>query len=153
MTAQGFNFTDGVRKVLADAREEAFRLGHEYCAPEHMLLGMTLGKNDGSEIITRCGESTLALRDRIEAVIQRGKGTPTSDLPYTSRAKKSLEFAMTEARDLGASTVTSGMLLLGLLHEGKNIAAQLLDDSGVTLERSRTIYQAMTTEGSVEVER
>src|SRR5438128_5503157 len=59
------------------------------------------------------------------------------DLPYTSRAKKVLEFAMSEARELNHDYVGSEHLLLGLLREEKGIAAQVLHEAGVTLERAR----------------
>src|SRR4030095_5663708 len=59
------------------------------------------------------------------------------DLPYTSRAKKVLELAMTEARELNHSYVGTEHLLLGLLREEKGIAAQVLTDAGVNLEQSR----------------
>jgi ATP-dependent Clp protease ATP-binding subunit ClpC len=62
---------------------------------------------------------------------------PGPDLPYTSRAKKVLELAMTEARELNHSYVGTEHLLLGLLREEKGIAAQVLTDAGVSLEASR----------------
>ena len=58
-------------------------------------------------------------------------------MPYTSRAKKVLELAMTEARELNHSYVGTEHLLLGLLREEKGIAAQVLTDAGVNLEQSR----------------
>src|SRR5690606_2107601 len=59
------------------------------------------------------------------------------ELPYTSRAKKVLEFAMAEARELNHSYVGTEHLLLGLLREEKGIAADVLNQLGVTLEEAR----------------
>jgi DNA-binding transcriptional regulator YhcF (GntR family) len=59
------------------------------------------------------------------------------ELPYTSRAKKVLEFAIAEARDPKPGPVSGEHMLLGLLREEKGIAAQVLTSLGVTLERTR----------------
>ena len=45
--------------------------------------------------------------------------TPGPDLPYTSRAKKVLELAMAEARELKHAYVGTEHLLLGLIREEK----------------------------------
>jgi ATP-dependent Clp protease ATP-binding subunit ClpC len=72
--------------------------------------------------------------------VKKGKAAAATgpDLPYTSRAKKVLELAMAEARDLNHSYVGTEHLLLGLLREEKGIAAQVLTDAGVNLEAART---------------
>src|SRR5215210_6266193 len=110
----GYNFTDRVRKVLQMAREEAARLHHEYVGTED-------------------------IQQKIEETVKKGKAAAAAgpDLPYTSRAKKVLELAMTEARELNHSYVGTEHLLLGLLREEKGIAAQVLTDAGVNLEQSR----------------
>ena len=136
----GFNFTEGVRKVLAMAREEAVRLHHEYVGTEHMLLAM-LGHDEGMgmSVLSALDADTDALREQIETTVKVGKATSLTgpDLPYTNRAKIVLEMAMKEARELGHSYVGSEHLLLGLLREEKGIAAQVLTSSGVTLARAR----------------
>ena len=75
------------------------------------------------------------MQEKIEETVRSGKATiALGELPYTSRAKKVLEFAMAEARELNHSYVGTEHLLLGLLREEKGIAAQVLTDAGVTLE-------------------
>ena len=71
--------------------------------------------------------------------MKKGKAAQAAgpDLPYTSRAKKVLELAMSEARELNHSYVGTEHLLLGLLREEKGIAAQVLTDAGVNLEPAR----------------
>src|SRR5206468_11817599 len=59
------------------------------------------------------------------------------NLPYTSRAKKVLEFAMSEARELNHAYVGTEHLLLGVLREEKGIGAQVLTAAGVTLQQAR----------------
>ena len=79
------------------------------------------------------------IQQKIEETVKKGKAAAATgpDLPYTSRAKKVLELAMTEARELNHSYVGTEHLLLGLLREEKGIAAQVLTDAGVNLEQSR----------------
>jgi ATP-dependent Clp protease ATP-binding subunit ClpC len=136
----GYNFTEGVRKVLAMAREEAVRLHHEYVGTEHMLLAMLRhDEGMGMSVLTALDADTDALRAQIETTVKTGKATSHTgpDLPYTNRAKVVLEMSMKEARDLGHSYVGSEHLLLGLLREEKGIAAQVLTGAGVTLEGAR----------------
>jgi ATP-dependent Clp protease ATP-binding subunit ClpC len=136
----GYNFTDRVRKVLQMAREEAARLHHEYVGTEHILLGLIReGEGVAAAVLTNLNVDLEEIQQKIEETVKKGKAAsaPGPDLPYTSRAKKVLELAMTEARELNHSYVGTEHLLLGLLREEKGIAAQVLSDAGVTLEQSR----------------
>ena len=136
----GYNFTDRVRKVLQMAREEAARLHHEYVGTEHILLGLIReGEGVAAAVLTNLNVDLEEVQQKIEETVKKGKASsaPGPDLPYTSRAKKVLELAMTEARELNHSYVGTEHLLLGLLREEKGIAAQVLTDAGVTLEQSR----------------
>ena len=139
MTMSGYNFTERVRKVLAYAREEAAQLQHEYVGTEHILLGLVReGEGVASTTLENLGIDQSALRNTIETTVKRGTAGRTGpDLPYTSRAKKVLEFAMKEARELNHTYVGTEHLLLGLIVEGKGIAAQVLVEAGATLEVAR----------------
>lgn len=136
----GYNFTERVREVLQSAREEAATLRHEYVGTEHILLGILRKSNTTSAtILLSLGVSSATLREGVLALTKPGfapKG-PGPDLPYTSRAKKALEGAMVEARELGHTYVGTEHLLLGLFREGKGIAGQALAGSGVTAESVR----------------
>ena len=134
-----YNFTDRVRKVLAMAREEAIRLQHDYVGTEHILLGL-IREGDGvaSAVLITLNVDLEQIHERVEESVRKGKATiALGELPYTSRAKKVLEFAMSEARDFNHSYVGTEHLLLGLLREEKGIAAQVLNSLGVTLEEAR----------------
>jgi ATP-dependent Clp protease ATP-binding subunit ClpC len=136
----GYNFTDRVRKVLQMAREEAARLHHEYVGTEHILLGLIReGEGVAAAVLTNLNVDLEEIQQKIEETVKTGKAAAAAgpDLPYTSRAKKVLELAMTEARELNHSYVGTEHLLLGLLREEKGIAAQVLTDAGVNLEQSR----------------
>jgi len=136
----GYNFTDRVRKVLQMAREEAARLHHEYVGTEHILLGLIReGEGVAAAVLQNLNVDLDEIAQRIEETVKKGKAAAATgpDLPYTSRAKKVLELAMAEARELNHSYVGTEHLLLGLLREEKGIAAQVLTDAGVSLEASR----------------
>jgi len=136
----GYNFTERVRKVLAMAREEASRLHHEYVGTEHILLGLIReGEGVAAAVLNNLSVDLEEIQQKIEDTVKKGKAAQASgvDLPYTSRAKKVLELAMGEARELNHSYVGTEHLLLGLLREEKGIAAQVLTDAGVHLEAAR----------------
>jgi ATP-dependent Clp protease ATP-binding subunit ClpC len=135
-----YNFTDRVRKVLAMAREEAIRLQHDYVGTEHILLGLIReGEGVAAAVLTNLSVDLDAVHEGVEESVRKGKATiALGELPYTSRAKKVLEYAMAEAREMNHSYVGTEHLLLGLLREEKGIAAQVLHSLGVTLEEARS---------------
>jgi ATP-dependent Clp protease ATP-binding subunit ClpC len=134
-----YNFTDRVRKVLAMAREEAIRLQHDYVGTEHILLGLIReGEGVAAAVLMNLNVDLEQIHERIEESVKKGKATiALGELPYTSRAKKVLEYAMAEARELNHSYVGTEHLLLGLLREEKGIAAQVLNSLGLTLDEAR----------------
>jgi DNA-binding transcriptional regulator YhcF (GntR family) len=141
-----YAFTDGCRFALAAARDEAARLGHDFVGTEHLLVGLMRYAEP------QRGGAAFALGLRVEdvrrelgdAVVSRvGVFVPRKgELPYTSRAKKVLEYAMDEARLLEHAYVGTDHLLLGLLREEHGIAAIALRQLGVTLESARQQVRA-----------
>ena len=139
---KGYNFTERVRKVLAQSREQAFQLRHEYVGTEHLLLGLISDQEGVAIAVLRHFEIDFdAIRRRIEAAVKTGEPSdrfPETDLPYTSRAKKVLEFSMAEARELNHSYVGTEHLLLGILREEKGIGAMVLCEAGLSLDTARS---------------
>lgn len=121
------------------AREEAIRLQHDCVGTEHILLGLIReGAGVAAVVLTNLSVDLDQVQEGIEESVRRGKATiALGELPYTSRAKKVLEFAMAEARELNHSYVGTEHLLLGLLREEKGIAAEVLNRLGVTLKEVR----------------
>src|SRR5437667_12223681 len=135
----GYNFTDRVRKVLQMAREEAARLHHEYVGTEHILLGLIReGEGVAAAVLTNLNVDLEEIQQKIEETVKKGKAAAAAgpELPYTSRAKKVLELAMSEARDLNHSYVGPEHLLPGLLCTDTVIAAQVLTDTSANPEPS-----------------
>ncbi|MFW6010474.1 MAG: ATP-dependent Clp protease ATP-binding subunit, partial [Gemmatimonadota bacterium] len=135
-----YNFTDRVRKVLAMAREEAIRLQHDYVGTEHILLGLIReGEGVAATVLTNLAADLEELHELVEDRVRKGKSAATvGELPYTSRAKKVLEYAMAEARELNHSYVGTEHLLLGLMREEKGLAAKVLGELGIGLEEARS---------------
>jgi ATP-dependent Clp protease ATP-binding subunit ClpC len=136
----GYNFTERVRRVLLASRLEAQRLHHEYVGTEHLLLGL-VRETDGvaAATLSALGADPERVREQVELTVKLGDPqVPRGpDLPYTTRAKRVLELAMAEARELRHSYVGSEHLLLGILREERGIGAQVLHACGVTWEAAR----------------
>ena len=133
----GHNLTERFRKILVLAREDAIARRHEYIGAEHLLLGLIAeGEGVGVAALQRVGVDVGAVKARVEAVLPQGNASSTvgPGLPYTSRAKQVIEFAMVEALECNHSYVSSEHLLLGLLREQHGIAAQVLTASGALIE-------------------
>ena len=139
-------FSDRLRGVLSEAREEAARLQHEHVGTEHLLLALLQdASRDGDGTTPAAGVALDVLgvdRSKLRAVLEqtvlRGRPTVVEDqLSYTSRARAVLELAMAEARMARAGTVDTQHLLLGLVREERGIAAQVLLDFGVTVDKAR----------------
>ena len=135
-----YNFTERVRKVLSMARQEAIRLQHDYVGTEHILLGLIReGEGVAAHVLGNLNVDLDQIHERVDESVRRGKATiALGELPYTNPAKKVLEFAMAEARELNHSYVGTEHLLLGLLRESKGIAAQVLNSLGITIEEARS---------------
>lgn len=141
-------FTPECRDVLAMARDESARLDHSFVNTEHLLLAAT--KRSASTVrglLARLGHDVDELRARVEQEAtreqdsERRKTAGEYDRPYTARAKKVLEHALSEARDLDARMVGPEHLLLGMVLERSGIAGEQLRERGVTAQRLRVILQ------------
>jgi ATP-dependent Clp protease ATP-binding subunit ClpC len=134
----GYNFTEGIRRVLLTARQEAARLHHEYVGTEHMLLAICR-ETEGvaHKLMSALHLDAKKIATEIEGDVKRGRASasqPADDLTFTSRAKKALELALAGARELGDESVGVEHLLLGLMREQKGIAAAVLEEFGANDE-------------------
>ncbi|MCM3570037.1 ATP-dependent protease ATP-binding subunit ClpC [Neobacillus mesonae] len=130
-------FTERAQKVLALAQEEAIRLGHNNIGTEHILLGLIReGEGIAAKALYGLGLGSDKIQKEVENLI--GKGQESSQIiHYTPRAKKVIELSMDEARKLGHSYVGTEHILLGLIREGEGVAARVLNNLGVSLNKAR----------------
>ncbi|WP_078414985.1 ATP-dependent protease ATP-binding subunit ClpC [Priestia abyssalis] len=130
-------FTERAQKVLALAQEEALRLGHNNIGTEHILLGIVReGEGIAAKALLALGLGAEKIQKEVESLIGRGQEI-TQTIHYTPRAKKVIELSMDEARKLGHSYVGTEHILLGLIREGEGVAARVLNNVGVSLNKAR----------------
>jgi len=132
-------FTDRARKVMALANQEAQRFNHEYIGTEHILLGLVKeGSGVGANVLKNLDVDLRRVRMEVEKLVKSGPDMVTmGKLPQTPRAKKVIEYAIEEARNLNHNYVGTEHLLLGLLREQDGVAAQVLINLGLRLEDVR----------------
>ncbi len=132
-------FTDRARKVMALADQEAQRFNHEYIGTEHILLGLVKeGSGVGANVLKNLDVDLRKVRLEVEKLVKSGPDMVTmGKLPQTPRAKKVIEYAIEEARNLNHNYVGTEHLLLGLLREHDGVAAQVLMNLGLKLEEVR----------------
>ncbi len=132
-------FTDRARKVMALANQEAQRFNHEYIGTEHILLGLVKeGTGVGANVLKNLDVDLRKVRLEVEKLVKSGPDMVTmGKLPQTPRAKKVIEYAIEEARNLNHNYVGTEHLLLGLLREHEGVAAQVLMNLGLKLEEVR----------------
>ena len=131
--------TDRARKVMALANQEAQRFNHEYIGTEHILLGLVKeGSGVGANVLKNLSIDLRKVRLEVEKLVKSGPEMVTmGKLPQTPRAKKVIEYAIEEARNLNHNYVGTEHLLLGLLREQDGVAAQVLLNLGLKLEEVR----------------
>ena len=128
-------FTDRARKVMQLANEEARRFNHEYIGTEHILLGLVKeGSGVAANVLKNLDIDPRKVRREVEKIVVGGPDDVTlSRLPQTPRAKKVIEYAIEEARNLNHNYVGTEHLLLGLIREEEGVAAQVLMNLGLSL--------------------
>ena len=133
------NFTPRAQQVLALARKEADRFNHNYVGTEHLLLGIIkLGHGVAVAVLTKMGLDLETVRMEVEKQVGTGPETKmVGNIPYTPRVKKVLALANKEAKALNHSYVGTEHILLGLLREGDGVAARVLKNLDIDLERAR----------------
>ena len=131
-------FTERARRVIFFAQEEAGRLGENFVTTEHLLLGL-VRENDSvaARILERMGVGLNRIRAEVERQVTRGDGRLGQDMQLTPRAKRVIDLAYDEARQLNNNYIGTEHLLLGLIREGEGLAARILAKLGVDIERTR----------------
>src|SRR5690625_2924130 len=130
-------FTERAQKVLALSQEEAIRLGHNNIGTEHILLGL-IREGDGiaAKALKELGLEEKKIEEEVEELIGKGN-QPMQSIHYTPRAKKVVELSQDEARKLSHSYVGTEHILLGLIREGEGVAARVLHNLDVSLNKAR----------------
>ena len=132
-------FTNRARQVVILARNEADRFNHNYVGTEHLLLGLIkLGQGVAVNVLKKMGIDFEIVRDEVSKAVTPGPETKTvGEIPLTPGAKKVIEYAWEDAQKLGHNYVGTEHLLLGLLREEEGVAARILANLGVDVNKVR----------------
>ncbi|HJX12859.1 MAG TPA: ATP-dependent Clp protease ATP-binding subunit [Dehalococcoidales bacterium] len=149
MASRFEKFSERARRVLTIAQEEARNLNHSYIGTEHILLGLVREEEGvAARVLTNLGIGLGKVRSAVEFIIGRGEKPGSGETGLTPRAKKVIELAIDEARQMGHNYIGTEHLLLGLLREGEGVASSVLDSFGITLERARAETAHILTQGA-----
>jgi ATP-dependent Clp protease ATP-binding subunit ClpC len=130
-------FTERAQKVLALAQEEATRLHHPGVGTEHILLGLVReGDGIAAKALVTLGISAEKVQTEVEKIIGPGQ-SQNNAMTYTPRAKKVIELSIDEARKLNHTYVGTEHILLGLIREGEGVAARVLANLNISLNKAR----------------
>jgi ATP-dependent Clp protease ATP-binding subunit ClpA len=130
-------FTDRARRAVVLAQEEARRLQHNYIGTEHILLGLLEGDGIAAQALKRFGVTLEGTRDQVVARVGTGTSTVKGHIPFTPRAKKTMELALREALQLHHNYIGTEHILLGVIREGDGVGAQILKEHSADLEPVR----------------
>ncbi len=148
MSSRFEKFSERARRVLTIAQEEARQMNHSYIGTEHILLGLAREEEGvAAKVLTNLGVSLNKIRSAVEFISGRGERPSTGETGLTPRAKRVIELAIDEARQLGHNYIGTEHLLLGLLREGEGVASGVLDSLGITLERARAETAQVLSQG------
>ena len=133
------NFSSKVRDVIQFSREEALRLGHDYIGTEHLILGIVrLGDGVAVRILKNLDCDLFKLKKTIEDTVRGTGGSVTvGNIPLTKQAEKVLRITYLEAKLYKSDTIGTEHLLLSLLRDDENIAAQILQQFSVSYDAVR----------------
>jgi ATP-dependent Clp protease ATP-binding subunit ClpC len=138
-------FTQKARHVVVLAQEEARLLSHNYIGTEHILLGL-LGEPESvaGTVLATFGMTRDGVREEVEKIVGRGAKTPSGHIPFTPRAKKTLELSLREALALKHNYIGTEHILLGLLREGDGVAVQIMREHVDLLELRVAVLDAVS---------
>lgn len=137
-------FTERARKVVFYAQEEAQKFGEGYVSTEHLLLGLVREPDSvAARVLDRMGVSLSRVRAEVEKQLPRGDARQSQEMALTPRAKRVIDLAYDEARNLNNNYIGTEHLLLGLIREGDGLAGRVLNKLGVPLDRARSEVMAL----------
>jgi ATP-dependent Clp protease ATP-binding subunit ClpC len=148
-------FTDRARRVVVLAQEEARLLDHEHIGTEHLLLGL-LSERDGvaAQALAQMDITLDAARAQVEQKVGRGTAATSGYIPFTPRAKKTLELSLREALELAHNSIGTEHILLGMVQVdtklGPGVGVEVLRVLGAEPDAIRRHVMALISESGPE---
>ncbi len=149
MASRFDKFSERARHVLTLAQEEAQLRNHTFIGTEHILLGL-LREEDGvaAKVVEGLGMNLTKLYSAVEDAIKRIEVPPIGETGLTPQAKRIIELAIDEARQLTHNYIGTEHILLGILRQGEGIAVGVLGSFDITLERARAEVVRILNQGA-----
>ena len=150
MASRFEKFSERARRVLSLAQEEAIRFNHGYIGTEHILLGLVREMEGvAARVLANLSVDLNKVRSAVEFIIGRGERPVSGEnIGLTPRAKKVIELAVDEARQMSHQYIGTEHLLIGLMREGEGVAAGVLESLGVSLDKIRSESQRILSQSS-----
>ena len=121
-------FSEGARKVVVLAQEEARLLGHDWIGTEHLLLGLTRGEVGAvSDVLVAHGLTPPETRAAVADIVGGAGAAPSGHIPFTPEAKNALERSLRTALERDDTTIRPAHLFLALVDEEDGVAARVID--------------------------
>ena len=143
-------FTERARRVVFFAQEETGKLGENLVMSEHLLLGLVRETDSfAAQVLEEMGSPVGSVRHAMEAALKhRDKKNAKSgmDMNLAPEAKKVVDLAFVESRDLKNNHIGTEHLLLGLLREPKGLGGRILRETGADLDLARAVIRRKQTE-------
>lgn len=145
-------FTERARKAVFYAQEEALNFGEGYVSTEHLLLALLRDPDSvAARVLTQLGLDLQRLRVEIEKQLGKGTASPNHDMTLTPRAKRVVDLAFDEAREVNNNYLGTEHLLLGLIREAEGVAGRTLENFGVTLSSARAAVALLQSSDSKRI--
>ncbi|MFO0704706.1 MAG: ATP-dependent Clp protease ATP-binding subunit [Candidatus Andersenbacteria bacterium] len=129
-------FSERAKLVLDKAVEAARKFKSRQIDTEHLLLGLLEEKEVAYKLIKGFGVNPEDIRAYVEETIVAGT-EPVEQFDLAPRAKRVLELAFHEARNMEHNYVGSEHILLGLIREGEGLGAQVFAKYGIDHTKAR----------------
>ena len=144
-------FSESAKGALTRAQDEAERGGQSYIGTEHLLLGL-MEQEDGlaQKILTNLGIKLAELRAAMEKVLASSQPGVVESITPTSRVKRIIELSFEIARRENSPVVDTSHMLLAIVEEGQGIAAHVLKDRGVTVDRLKKEITGLRQAGQAD---
>ena len=142
-------FTERARQVVVLAQDEARVLKHNYIGSEHVLLGLLRAENGiAARALASLGITVDEARAQVIRIVGRGAEDSPGQLPFSPRAKQTLERALREALSLGHRYIGTEHILLGLVTVADGVAARVFEALDAEPEEVRArVLQLVVTGG------
>ena len=132
-------FNEKAIKNVVLAQEEARNTGHNLVGTEHILLGIIgEGTSTAAELLKNLGIELDKTREVALEIVGKGSGFIPANIPFTPKAKRILEQAFNEARQLKSNFISPEHILLAIVKQADNMAARLLTEQNIDLRQLRT---------------